>query len=178
MTRTPFHRRRWHMSDTATIPDSRPGANAWWQMILNEGRMIFRDTGGLVVPLGLPILILVMNGMGQTNEPIPELGGMTAMNAFVVPLTLAMIVAMTGIINMPSHLAAYRHMGILRRLGVTPATPAMVLVAQVVVNLFQTLLGMGIALGVGVAAFDVVAPQHWGGALVTGFLSVAAMYAI
>src|SRR5699024_7540399 len=70
------------------------------------------------------------------------------------------------------------HMGILRRLGVTPATPAMVLVAQVVVNLFQTLLGMGIALGVGVAAFDVVAPQHWGGALVTRFLSVAAMYAI
>lgn len=163
---------------TTTIPAVRPGLNAWVQLTRHEARMVARDTAGLIIPLGLPILILVMNGLGAGTDPVPEFGGMSPMNAYVVPITLVMVMAVIGIINMPSHLATYRKSGVLRRLAVTPAHPSMVLVAQVIVSVLQTILGLGLALVIGVLAFDVVAPGNLAGAMGTMVLAACAMYAV
>ncbi|WP_020573103.1 ABC transporter permease [Actinopolymorpha alba] len=168
------------MTSTTSVPiaSDRPGLAAWGQLILHELRMVVRDTGGLVIPLGLPTLLMVMSGLAGGTERIPELGGVSAMNAFVIPSTLTMMVALIGIVNMPSFLASYRTTGVLRRLAVTPAAPSMVLVAQVVVSLIQTIVGTALALVIGASALGVVAPGNLAGTALAMVLTVAAMYAL
>lgn len=123
-----------------------------------EAKLVARDTAGLVVPLALPTLIMVMNGLG-TSDPTGDFDGLTAFDAYVLPLTLTMIMALIGIVNMPSFLAAYRKAGILRRLSVTPANPVAVLAAQAAVALAHTVLGVAIALLIAHFAFDAAPPR-------------------
>jgi ABC-2 type transport system permease protein len=166
------------MSTLPMVGPQRPGPAAWWQLILAETRMVARDTSGLIVPLGLPVLILVMFGQGVDPTPVPGWGGLTALEGYVVPLTLTIVIATIGVINMPSFLAMYRKTGILRRLSVTPAHPAMVLAAQLVVSLMQTLVGVALALGVARALFDLTVPRRVWLALGVFALATAAMYAL
>ncbi|MEU2199077.1 ABC transporter permease [Isoptericola sp. NPDC019482] len=157
----------------------RPGAGAWLALTVAEARMVARDTAGLVVPLGMPLLVLVMNGLSPgLDQVVPGTGGRTALDVYVLPLTLTMVVATVGVINMPSFLAYYRRTGILKRLGVTPASPAMVLGAQAFVGVAQILLGIALALGVAFVWLGASPPTDpWVAAGVLG-LAIAAMYAV
>lgn len=171
------------MSTFDTVPQAmRPGVDAWTFMTLSEARLVVRDTAGLIIPIVLPLLLLVMNGLGQAGDQqaasIPEFGGLSVMEAIIVPMTLVMIVALVGVVNMPSFLASHRKTGVLRRLSTTPANPAIVLVAQILVSFAQTVIGTTLALGVAVVAFDVGAPRHLGVAIGVFLLLAAAMYAI
>ena len=156
----------------------RPGLRAWGQLVLAEGKTVLRDTSGILVPLGLPLLILVMFGMSAAGEEIPDLDGMTALEVFVVPLVLMIVVGTVAVINLPSFLASYRKTGVLRRLAVTPAHPLMVLGAQVIVSAIQIAVGVALALGVAAAAFDLQAPRRLAVAIGVGLLAAAAMYAL
>ena len=161
-----------------TLPEARrlPAA-AWGQLLLAETRMIIRDTSGLLIPIGLPLLLLVMNGLTQDgDQTLPD--GSTVMNSIIMPLTITMVVALVGVVNMPSFLATYRKYGILRRLAVTPARPVMILGAQMTVSLAQVLIGIALMSGVGAAFFGVTLPGSLGWALLTGVLLLAAMYGV
>jgi uncharacterized membrane protein len=133
---------------------------------------------GLVIPLGLPLLILVMSGMTAADEELPGLDGMTAFEAYVVPLVMIMVVAVIGVVNMPSFLAGYRKYRVLRRLAVTPANPLMVLGAQVGSSGIHTGVGIGIALTAGWGAFDLQAPHRLAATVGVVVLAAAAMYAL
>jgi ABC-2 type transport system permease protein len=138
--------------------------------------MVRRDTAGLVVPVALPLLILVMNASSAGGQQVG--GGRSALEVYVLPLVFTIVLASIGIINMPSFLAYYRRTGILRRLAVTPDSPAMVLVAQMVVSLVQAVLGIGVALLVAVTVFGAGPPADPWVALGVVGLAVAAMYAL
>jgi len=79
---------------------------------------------------------------------------------------------------MPSFLAYYRLSGILRRLSVTPASPAMMLVGQVVVGAVQTLLGVGAALLAASSFFGARPPVDPFAAVGVFALVMGAMYAV
>lgn len=156
-----------------------PGPRAWVALVRAEATMVVRDTAGLVMPFGMPLLILVMYGISEATEiVVPGSGGRTAFDVFVVPVVLAIVVGIVGVINMPSFLAYYRRAGVLKRLSVTPASPAMVLVAQVVVSVAQTALGVALALVVATTVFDARLPASPGAALGVLLLAAAAMYAV
>jgi ABC-2 type transport system permease protein len=160
-------------------PTARPGPRAWAALVVAEAKMVVRDTAGLVMPFGMPVLILVMYGISDaTRIVVPDSGGRTAFDVFVVPVVLAIVVGIIGVINMPSFLASYRRTGVLKRLSVTPASPAMVLVAQVVVSAAQTALGVALALVVATAAFDATMPASPTAALGVLALCATAMYAV
>lgn len=154
----------------------RPGADAWLTLTVSEAKMVVRDTAGLIVPLGLPLLILLMSASAAGDEVIA--GGYTALDLFVLPLVVTIVIATIGIINMPSFLAYYRRAGILRRLAVTPASPAMVLVAQGVVSVLQALLGLALALTIAMTAFGASMPAAPWRAAGVFLLAMAAMYAL
>lgn len=173
------------MSTLAPVPApapvaARPGADAWGYLIVSEGRLVARDTAGLIIPLVLPLLIMVMSSLGLTDalRELPEFGGLSPLEAIVAPLTVVMIVAIVGIVNMPSFLATHRKTGVLRRLSTTPASPSMVLVAQVVVSFVQTVVGTVLALGLAAVAFDLQAPRHLAVAIGVFVLTALAMYAV
>src|SRR5690606_15538093 len=88
------------------------------------------------------------------------------------------VIAMIGVVNMPSFLAVYRTSGVLRRLSVTPVHPAMVLVAQVITSVVQTAIGVALALTVGRLAFGLHAPRNLWAAIGVFVLAAAAMYAL
>ncbi|GAB2608047.1 ABC transporter permease [Pseudactinotalea suaedae] len=165
-------------SDLADVPAYRPGLRSLATLVAAEARMVARDTAGLVVPIALPMLFLVMNGLGSSTEPLPDAGGMSAFDIYVLPLILVIGVATIGVINMPSFLAYYRKSGVLRRLGVTPASPVMILLAQLIVSVIQTALGVGLAVGVAVLGFDANLPSRPGLAIGVFALAAAAMYAV
>lgn len=163
---------------TDTLPEARglPAA-AWGQMLLAETRSIVRDTAGMLIPIGVPLLLLVMNGLTQDgDEVLPN--GSTVMNSIMLPLTITMVVALVGVVNMPSFLATYRKYGILRRLAVTPARPVMILGAQMTVSLIQVLIGGALMMVVGAVWFGVTLPESLGWAVLTGILLLAAMYGV
>ncbi|MER5454400.1 ABC transporter permease [Micromonospora sp. NPDC002389] len=158
----------------STVVAHRPGMRSLLTLIRCEARMVMRDTPGLVVPLCLPLLIMLTSA-GSANEQEVS-GGLTALDLFVLPLVLTMVIALIGIINMPSFLAYYRRSGILRRLGVTPASPAMVLAAQVIVSLLQAVVGIAAAVALAFLVFGANAPVNVGAALGVTALAMAAMY--
>lgn len=163
---------------TTALPPARPLPRAaWGHLLLAEMRMILRDTAGLVVPVGFPTLLLVMNGVGQDTEQVLP-NGSTVMATYVLPMTLTMVVALVGVVNMPSFLSSYRKYGVLRRLGVTPVNPAAILVAQMLASLIQVLLGLGLMLGLGALFFGAGLPAALGWALLVGILLVGAMYGV
>lgn len=161
---------------STVIEARRPGLRSMLILIACEAKMVARDTAGLIVPLGLPLLILVTSALAAGEQEI--VNGLTALDLFVVPLVLVMVIATIGIINMPSFLAYYRRTGILRRLAVTPASPAMVLIAQAVVSVIQAVLGIALALAVAGLAFGANPPVDLGIAIGVGVLAMAAMYSV
>jgi ABC-2 type transport system permease protein len=150
--------------------------NATAMLIRSETKMVVRDYAGLIVPLALPLLILVTSA-GATGDQIVG-DGRTVLEVFVLPIVFAIVIAMIGIVNMPSFLATYRKTGILRRLAVTPVSPLRVLSAQVVVSLAQAVVGIGIAYAVAVLAFGAGLPARPLAALGVVALSVLAMYSL
>src|SRR5690625_150913 len=154
----------------------RPGLRSLGIMISSEAKMVARDTAGLVVPLGMPLLALLTTASTATGEILVD--GLTALELFVMPLVIALVMALIGIVNMPSFLASYRRTGVLRRLALTPASPMRVLLAQVVVSALQALLGIGLALGAAAVCCDLRAPAHWETAMAVGGLALLAMYSV
>ncbi|SED78651.1 ABC transporter permease [Ruania alba] len=161
---------------TTEIQAQRPGLRAWRTLVVCEAKMVARDTSGLIVPLGLPLLILLMSASSAGEQVVQN--GRTALEVFVLPLALTIVIAMIAIVNMPSFLAYYRRTGILRRLAVTPASPALVLVAQLVVSLIQAALGIGIALAVAALAFGAGPPENLAAAIGSFTLASLAMYSV
>lgn len=168
------------VNDAVTTPPlpapHRPGLRALGALVAAEARMVARDTAGLIVPLGLPLLILVMNGMSIGDATFAN--GRSVMDSYVVPLVAAIVMATIGIINMPSFLAMYRKGLVLARLELTPMSPVLVLVAQVVVSAIQTLVGVTLGLVVAVMFFDASLPQAPWLTLAVFALVAAAMYAL
>lgn len=156
----------------------RPSARAWALLTWTEAKLVTRDIAGLVIPLFLPMLIMVMYGLGANGEGTERFRGVPAFDAYVVPMTLVMVVAIIGMVNMPAVLAAYRVSGVLRRLEVTPAHPAMILVAQMAAALVQVLVGVVLALLVARLAFDMSMPRDPLPAIGVFCLVTVTMYAL
>lgn len=166
------------MTASYDVAPARPGPDAWLHLVLAEVRMVVRDTAGLLIPIGLPALILLANGAGASGETVAGTGGLTVLEVYVVPLVLVMVMTLIGVVNMPSFLAGYRKYGVLRRLGVTPVNPLMVLAAQVVTSVLQTVVGVALALGLATIAFGMRAPQDLPAAIGAIVLVALAMYAV
>ncbi|MEJ8279911.1 ABC transporter permease [Pseudonocardia spirodelae] len=153
-------------------------ARGWGALVAAEARMVARDTSGLVVPLLLPPLILVMVGTTAPDLPPEVLGDRSVVEVVGLPIACATVLALVGMVNVPSFVATYRRSGVLRRLGVTPAGPAPVLLAQGIVGVAQVAAGIGVAFGVAAVAFGAGIPAAPWAALGGLVLATAAFFAL
>lgn len=128
--------------------------------------------------LALPVLLLVMNGLSLDAPDEEVRPGVTVLDAYAVPVVLSLVVTMVAVMSFPGYLATYRKTRVLRRLAVTPASPAMVLVAQMVVSFAQMLLGIAVACGVAVTMFDAHLPRDVPMAVAVLLGLSLAMYAV
>lgn len=163
---------------TPAVHARRPGLRAGLRMIQAEARMITRDPANVIIPLAVPVLLLVMNGLSLENPDEEIRPGVTVLDFHTVPVVLALVVTMIAVMNFPGYLATYRKSKVLRRLAVTPASPAMVLVAQTVVSFLQMLFGIAIALGIAIQFFDAALPSDVLVAVLVLLALCLAMYSV
>ena len=145
-----------------------------------EAKVLFlRDPVVLLVALAVPIGILLVFGLpGFARDPAPELGGQRPIDTVLPSIALAISVGVLAISALPGYLAVYREKGILRRLSTTPASPAMLLLAQVAVNLAMLVVALGLVLGTGAAWLGMAMPASVGWFAVAFVLGAAALFAV
>jgi ABC-2 type transport system permease protein len=159
------------------LPPSTPRA-AFGMIVLNESRLSRRRPVGLWAGVVVPTGLLVLFGsLTPTNRHMKVLGGLTDFTVYV-PIFLAMVIAALALFGLPVALASYREQGILRRLSLTPAPPAWVLAAQLVLNLGFAAIELVLLLVVATAGFGLAGPKSPGGLVLALAAAIAALFSV
>ncbi|WP_040160836.1 ABC transporter permease [Nigerium massiliense] len=104
-----------------------------------------------------PALVLIL-GLIFGNEPRPEFGGRGMLDSGL-PGFASLVLAMTGVLQVPVSLLTLRDTGALRRLELTPLRRSTFVAATLTVNFLVGMVGMVAALLVGVVVFQVALPS-------------------
>jgi ABC-2 type transport system permease protein len=123
------------------------------------------------------ILVIILGSIPAFREVSPDLGGLRVIDLYV-PIAVALILAMLGLQATPQVLATYREKGVLRRLATTPAHPAALLGAQLVMSLLTAIGSAVLVLLVGRFVFDVAFPSHPVAFAGSFLLSAAAVFSV
>ncbi|MGZ8177773.1 ABC transporter permease [Williamsia sp. SKLECPSW1] len=146
-------------------------------VLISEARLMRRNPALVVWVAALPVIAAVVLGaVPATRRPVADLGGLSVFGAYQ-PVLVMFSAVLLSVQILPDVLTRYREMGILKRLRTTPASPAALLTAQVVLTF---------AVEVVVAALMVLVPTATGaplpgnpmGFVVSFVLAAAAMLSI
>jgi ABC-2 type transport system permease protein len=155
---------------------SRAPLRPLWKLTVTEFKLFLREPAAVFFTLAFPLLLLLLNG-GNGNRPRAELGGRGVMDV-LVPGFVAMVLALAGLTSLPGLLATYRERGILRRLAVTPVSPALLLAGQLLAHLAMATLGALLVVGAGMLLFGLNPPRDPGRLLAAYLLGGLALFAI
>ncbi|RLP91794.1 ABC transporter permease [Micromonospora sp. BL4] len=152
--------------------------HAFGQILKIETRLFLRDFGSPVTTVALPLALLLVFGLiPALRESDPQFGDLSFIQYFA-PSLLVITLAMSAVNILPTVLATYRERGVLRRLATTPASPAALLAAQLVISLATILVSAALLIGVGRLAFDVPLPRRPLGFALALVLGTAALLAL
>lgn len=124
---------------------------AFWRIMAIEGRLISREFTSFLFIVLFPALLAWILG-----QQLPD-GPKQTDNA-VAMLSLGPM--LFGLMSFPMALVTYRERGMLRRLRMTPLSPAVYLVAQAAVGLALVLIGGGLVLAVSRLLFGTPWPAN------------------
>jgi ABC-2 type transport system permease protein len=110
------------------------------KLTLVEFKLFLREPEAFFFTLIFPLIMLFVFGSIYGNEPNEFFGGHGIMD-MSVPAYMGIIIAVTGLMNIPVSTATDREKGILRRLRATPVRPKTILTARIVVYFMVTLVG-------------------------------------
>lgn len=129
-------------------------------LIVTEAKLLFRDPVSWLAAVILPSAILLIFGaLFAPHRPDPALGGLRFIDVFV-PSLVVISTATLAIQTLPIRLATYREKGILRRFSTTPARPARLLGAQLVIYTATAVLGLLVLILTANVAFGVALPAQ------------------
>ncbi len=131
---------------------------ALWKMTLVEAKLFLREPIAIFFTLAFPVLILLLFSAIFGNEPVPGYSGLRNVDVSTPGYT-TMVIGTTALLGLPITLAGYRQRGVLRRLRATPLHPSVVLVAQVLVNLAMTIVGISLMILAAVLVYDLRPPE-------------------
>ena len=152
--------------------------NHLYRITLVEAKLLAREPAPWLAAVLLPVVVLVAIGSlfpPQAADASP--GGQRYLDLFV-PSLVVLILASLGINTMPGRLARYREQGVLRRLSTTPASPASLLVAQLIVNAVVAVAGLALLVLVGGLVFDVPFPKDLAGFVLAFALGMSSLFAL
>lgn len=150
------------------------------RIIWTEIKLLTREPLTLLMSLLFPVVLLTLLAGSFGTEPSGDFGGVSGVD-FYVPVYLAATIAAMGFLGFPTHLAAYRESGVLRRFQAAGVPGWVILVGQVVVMALLVLVGTAIMLGLGFGGYDLTRPDSVAGVavgLVAGTLAFAAIGAL
>lgn len=142
-----------------------------------EWRLFTRDFFSVFFALVFPILMLLLFGSIFGNKPLYEGAEMTMMGVSV-PAYCVMVTGVTGLMSLPLVLSGYKEKKIYKRFDATPVGKKSIMLAQVLVNLIMTLIGISLLIIVSRILFDI---QIKGAVLtvcISILFSIAAMFSL
>lgn len=143
-----------------------------------ELKLFLRERIGPVWGVGFPVLLLVIFGaIPSFKKVLPGSGGLTTLDVYV-PILILLSLALLAMVVLPFGMATRREQGVLRRLRTTPAGPARVLGALLIVNVAMVVVTLLVVLVVARVAYGVPFPQAWGAWIVAACFALAALLGI
>lgn len=99
-------------------------------MLRSESKLLLRNPGVVLWTAVLPVLAaIVLGALPATTTASDDLGGLSFFQIYQ-PVLVLFAITMLAVTALPDVLTRYREMGILKRLRTTPASPALLLFAQ------------------------------------------------
>lgn len=108
-------------------------------LFASETKLMIRDMNNLIFGVAFSIIFTFILGMIMGNKPAFEGADYTFMDQSFGAV-VAIGIGATGLMGLPLALSDYRHKKVLKRFLVTPVSPAMLLLVQVIVNLLVSVL--------------------------------------
>jgi ABC-2 type transport system permease protein len=140
-----------------------------------ELTLFLRERVGPVWGVGFPVLLLVIFGaIPSFRQVLPGSGGLTVLDSYL-PVLVVISLALLCLVVLPLTVVNYRERGVLRRLRTTPAGPARVLGAQLIVHLGMAIVTLAVLVIVAHLAYGVPFPAQFGGWVVTVAFTAAAL---
>jgi ABC-2 type transport system permease protein len=141
-------------------------------LTLTEARLLLREPLAFFWGVAFPMVLLAVMGLSAS-----KIDGVSLV-AIYEPIVIAFISVAFGVQGIPVQIAGYRQGRILRRLATTPAGPARVIGAQLIVSLGVICIATVGVLAVGRLGFGVPLPRQPAGFALVVILAAAAMVAI
>lgn len=142
-----------------------------------ELRLFMRDFFSFFFALVFPVLMLLLYGGIFGNALLYEGADMGMMDVSV-PAYSVMVIGVTGLMSLPLTLSGYKEKKIYKRFDATPAGKKSIMLAQVLINLIMTLLGISILLAAGKLLYHIQIKGAVLSVCVSMFLSIAAMFSM
>ncbi|MEU8387088.1 ABC transporter permease [Micromonospora sp. NPDC048842] len=139
------------------------------RIVWTEIKLLGREPITLLMSLAFPALLLVLLAGSFGNEPDPEMGGIGGVD-FYVPVYAAAAIAVMGFLGVPTHLAAYRERGVLRRFRAAGVSAWPLAGAQIIVTALMAAVAAALMIAIGFGGYDLNAPSSTTGVL-AGFLA-------
>jgi ABC-2 type transport system permease protein len=125
---------------------------AFKALFKTEMMLSIRDMNTLFFGVGFSVVLTIVLGLVMGSKPAFEGASYSFMDQSFGAIA-SIGIAATGLMGMPLVVADYRHRKILKRLQVTPVSPALLLFVQFAVNFVVSILSLVIVYGVSALFF-------------------------
>jgi ABC-2 type transport system permease protein len=116
---------------------------AFGTMVKTELRLSLRGMNMVIFAIAMPVVVVIILGILNGDRPAFEGAPYTFIQQSFGAVSSIGICA-AGVMGLPLVIADYRHKKILKRFKVTPVSPGMLLMVQVVINAKQSAISMGL----------------------------------
>jgi ABC-2 type transport system permease protein len=159
---------------------ARRSRSAVARLIRVEVMLMVRDPLTLTFVFAFPIVTMLIIGGSFGTTPDPVFEGVNPSHWYVASY-LTVVIAATGLVMLPVHMASYRERGVLRRFAAAGFPRWSFAIAQLVMGLAMILLAVALLLAVAAPIYGIPPVQQWWRVLVgfvfgaLGFISLGVL---
>jgi ABC-2 type transport system permease protein len=141
--------------------------SATFRLVRTELRLMVREPLALVFVFAFPVVTMLIIGGAFGTTPTVAFDWVNPSQWYVASY-LTVVIAATGLIMIPVHLASYRERGVLRRFAVAGFPRWSFALAEALVGLVAIAVGSAVLLAVAAPVYGLPSVHHLG-AVVAGF---------
>lgn len=130
------------------------------RLVRAELRLMMRDPLVLTFVFAFPIVTMLMIGGAFGTAPDPAFDGVNPAHWYVASY-LTVVIAATGLVMLPVHLASYRERGVLRRFAAAGFPRWSFAIAELIIGLVTVIVACGLLLIVAVPVYGIPALHDW-----------------
>src|SRR5277367_40154 len=120
-----------------------------WKLTWLEIKIFLREPLGAFGSIFFPVVVFVIAGRILGGRLTPNSIAATGFVRVGLPVLVAVLIALSGVLSLVTIISIYREGGILRRLRATPLRPQTILTAHVLVKLALTVVTMALMVAAG-----------------------------